>query len=118
MQQIRTDPAGLQLAASHGDPIATFLLAAIVSSPEGGGDLKEGTRLMRRAADMGMPAAMANLGILYLRGQGVPQDYVLGYVWLARAVAAGLDDAIELRDALASRLSPEQIAEAQTLAAK
>jgi S1-C subfamily serine protease len=70
----------------------------------------------RRAAAQGNVAAQNNLGVMYAKGQGVPQDYVEAYKWYNLAAAQGLSDAIDNRDEIASDMTPEQIAEAQQLA--
>jgi TPR repeat protein len=57
---------------------------------------------------------MANLGVLYLKGWGVPQDYVLGYMWINLATS-GLADAARLRTTLARQMTAAQINEAQAL---
>jgi TPR repeat protein len=59
---------------------------------------------------------MTNLGLLYIQGLGVPEDYVLGYMWINLAAASGLAGAVSVRDALAQRMTPEQTNEAQKLA--
>jgi hypothetical protein len=66
-----------------------------------------------RAAEQGIASAQFNLGLMYTRGQGVEQDPVEGCKWLT--LAAGR---LNIRDAnqaetIRSRLSPEQLAEAQ-----
>ena len=48
-------------------------------------------------------------------GQGVQQDVVLAYMWLALATARE-PDAVGERDVAASQMTPEEIAEAQRLA--
>ena len=57
---------------------------------------------------------------MYTEGLGVPQDFALAHMWYNIAAAMGLDDtaslAADARDALASRMTPEQIYEAQLLA--
>jgi hypothetical protein len=54
------------------------------------------------------------------KGHGVPQDFILAYKWLnlaaARAPKRERGYFIRLRDAVASKLSPAQIAEGQRLA--
>ncbi len=84
-----------------------------------------------------------NLGVKYGMGEGVPQDFVLAYMWIilgasrtqpprpcdatdqielmvCEAFKPILDtfraDAIYNRDELARRMTPDQIAEAQRLA--
>ena len=60
---------------------------------------------------------MYNLAIMYSAGQGVPQDAVEGHMWrslaAARAPANSQKDYMATRDAFASRLTPEQLADAQ-----
>jgi TPR repeat protein len=53
---------------------------------------------------------------MYAQGQGVPQDYVPAHMWFDLAAAQGEKDATELRDSLAKKMTPAQIAEAQKLA--
>jgi len=75
-------------------------------------DLPAAARLYAAAAEKGHTTAMANLGVLYLKGWGVPQDYVLGYMWIN---LSGLRDATRLRDALAKQMTAAQVNEAQAL---
>jgi hypothetical protein len=46
----------------------------------------------------------------------VPQDYAIAHMWLNLAAAGGAKVAAELRDAVAAKMTPSQIAEAQKLA--
>jgi hypothetical protein len=41
---------------------------------------------VRKAADQGNALAQFNLGSMYAKGHGVPQDYVFAYVWFDLAV--------------------------------
>ena len=61
---------------------------------------------------------MSNLGLLYLRGLGVPQDYVLGYLWANLAAAGGLKGAAALRNVISARMTAQQIAESEWLAGR
>jgi len=75
----------------------------------------------RLAADRGNAAAQYNLGISYATGDGVPQDNVLAHIWFNLAAArftstVSRGRAIALRDAVARKMSPEEIASAQALA--
>ncbi len=81
----------------------------------------EAVKWYRRAAEQGHAAAQYNLGGMYSQGQGVPQDDVLSYMWLNLAASRfppgkDRDKAVEGRDAVAERMTPAQIAEAQKLA--
>lgn len=70
----------------------------------------------RRAADQGDVFGQYLVGQLYERGQGVPKDFVLAYKWFNLAAAGGNEFAEERRDYLESKMSRDQIAEAQRLA--
>jgi TPR repeat protein len=52
---------------------------------------------------------------MYARGQGVPRDLTLAYMWLSLAAARGDAVASEHRGRLAAAMTPEQIAEAERL---
>ena len=56
------------------------------------------------------------LGFLYKFGKGVPQDYVLTYMWLNLAAAQGAKYAAEVRDEIGGKMTSDQFAEAQRLA--
>jgi TPR repeat protein len=70
----------------------------------------------RKAADQGVISAQLMLALLYLEGQGVPQDYVQAHLWYNLAGAGGSPAAAEGRDSVAAKMTPAQIAEAQKLA--
>lgn len=70
----------------------------------------------RKAAEQGLRNAQYELGLLYLNGEGVPQDYALGHMWFNLAAAQGDTYAAQLRDSIAAKMTPRQIAEAQRLA--
>ena len=57
------------------------------------------------------------LGELYANGQGVNQDFVEAHMWYNLAAARDRANAAQARDALARRMTPEQIARAQQRAA-
>ena len=72
------------------------------------------------AAEQGNAAAQYNIGVMYYKGQGVPQDYVQAHMWFnlaaSRLEAEKRNEAVKNRDIIASRMTPAQIAEAQRLA--
>ena len=70
----------------------------------------------QKAAADGDRQAMHALGRLYLQGLGVLQDYVEAHKWLNLAASRGEAAAQAERDALAERMTPAQVAEAQALA--
>ena len=65
------------------------------------------------AADDGDRRAMLSLGRLYATGLGAPQNYILAHVWFNLAASRGEAAALAERDALAAKMTPQQVAEAQ-----
>jgi len=55
---------------------------------------------------------------LYLKGQGVAQNYVSAHMWFNLAAANGNNSYIIARDEAAKKMTPQQIAQAQELASK
>jgi TPR repeat protein len=76
--------------------------------------------LYLHAADRRNPFGQAMLGLLYDKGHGVRQDYILAYKWLnlaaARAPKRERDNYLRLRNAVASKMSPDQVVVGQKLA--
>jgi TPR repeat protein len=73
-----------------------------------------------RGAVQGDPFAQAMLGLMYDKGHGVPLDFILAYKWLnlaaARAQGHEQETFARFRDAVASKMSKDEIAEGQRLA--
>ncbi len=53
---------------------------------------------------------------MYANGLGVPQDIVQAYIWSYLAAAQGDEKAQKVRDIIAKSMTPEQIAEAHSMA--
>ena len=70
----------------------------------------------RKAAEQKDALACAKLGLMYARGQGVSRDVIQAQMWYTLAVANGGWNIAEARNALATQMTPAQIAEAQKLA--
>jgi TPR repeat protein len=74
----------------------------------------------RRAAEQGNPDAQCMLGLMYDKGHGVPREFIVAHKWLnlaaARATGKERDYYVRLRNAVAFKMSPAQISEAQWLA--
>jgi TPR repeat protein len=113
-----------RLAASQGDVAAQFRLGLMYSEGQGvPQDHAEAAKWYQLAADRGYAQAQYNLGLAYAAGEGVPQDNVMAHMWLNLAVAQfpasdtrHRGAAVRSRDVLSSKLTREQIAEAQKLA--
>jgi TPR repeat protein len=73
-----------------------------------------------QAAVRGNASAQGMLGLMYDKGHGVPQNFVLAYKWLILAAAhtsgRERDVYLRLRDAVSSKMSPDEIIEGQRLA--
>lgn len=78
-------------------------------------DFKMAVRWYRRSAVQGNDLAQRRLGLLYERGDGVPQDYAQAYMWYKLGAANGGKSGALLRDALAIRMTSDQLVEAQKL---
>lgn len=85
------------------------------------GDFAAALRQYRPLAEQGDATAQYVLGRMYARGQGVPKDYALAYMWFNLAAAqsspnaAGAEAASVNRDELEKLMPRDQIAEAQRL---
>jgi TPR repeat protein len=84
-------------------------------------DYGEAMKWMRRAADQGDAEAQYMVGVMYYHGRGVQADSAEAYKWTSLAVSRSsttknvewLEDARRKRNLLASRITPEQLADAQ-----
>ena len=86
-------------------------------------DLSEAAKWYRKAAERGDTVAQWNLGAMYEWRDGVPRDYKLAHMWynLASSTypasrAGEPNNAIRMRESIASKLAPEDLAEALRLA--
>ena len=83
--------------------VALWILASVLPANAGdledaqaaisAGDYVTALRLLGTLADQANPYAERILGIMYVKGQGVPQDYVMGMRWLRLAADRGQPDA-------------------------
>lgn len=80
-------------------------------------DQRQAVAWFRRAAEKGHAEAQHALALMYrYHAAGLPQDKVLAYMLWSLAAAGGNANALEQRAAIARRMTPEQIEEAQTMA--
>ena len=107
-----------RLAAEQGDAWAQRLLGDMHYLGRGvpRRDYVEAVRWYRLPAEQGDVNNQYNLGYMYYNGEGVPQDNVLAHMWFNLAASKGVAGAAQLRDDVASRMTRNQIAEAQKLA--
>lgn len=78
----------------------------------------EAAKWYLRAAGQGDASAQLSLGAAYAAGKGVPRDDVKSYMWLSLAAARFELKAYAERDAVAARMTADQIETAQDLVRK
>ena len=81
---------------------------------------REAAHWCLRSANQGNGESQYMLGLLYNKGHGVPEDFIEAYKWLnlaaSRASGPKREFSYRIRDSVASKMSPAQIAKAQALA--
>ena len=105
-------------AAEQGEPNAQSSLGFMYERGQGvAQDYPAAVGWYRQAAAQGNAIAQYNLGLMCANGKGVTQDYVEAYMWLNLAASkfSGEEQKRQagLRDALAKKMTPQQIAEAE-----
>jgi uncharacterized protein len=105
-------------SAEQGNAFAQLNLGFMYAHGQGvTQDYAEAAKWYRKSAEQGNADAQNNLGLMYDNGQGVTQDYVEAHMWLnlAASKSNGEDQnrRSDLRDAVAKKMTPQQIAEAQ-----
>lgn len=107
----------LRKAAEQGN---TDALCALAESYDRGlgvaQDYRQAMALYREAAEQGNTSGQRGLADMYSLGKGVPQDFKLAYVWYSVAAASGDLLGRDIRDLYIEKLTPEELADAQTLA--
>ena len=105
-----------RLAAEQGLAEAQLNLGVMYDNGEGvPEDDTVAAQWYRMAAEQGHPKAQLNMALQYITGEGLPVDHVRAYAWLDLGAAGGDPDAGNVRDSLATAMTPEQIAEARAL---
>ena len=121
------DATALRALAEQGDAFSQTTLGVMylrgLGVPQ---DDAAAVRWCRLAAEQGNGVAQFLLGVMYSDGTGVPQDDVQAYMWFNLAVSGRsgntrLSDerrevAVQGRDRVADRMTPDDRSEAQRLA--
>jgi uncharacterized protein len=110
--------SSLQIQAGRGSPRAQAVLCYMYSRGEGvPQDFRVAAYWCRRAADQGNADGQYLLGLMYNKGQGVPENFTEAYMWLnlaaARVTGNRRDLFYRVRDSVATKMTPDQIAFAQ-----
>jgi TPR repeat protein len=100
--------------AAKGDPTSQLILGAKCDEK----DDAAAAIWYRKAADQGEPRAQWFLGSMYEEGRGVPQDYVLAYMWFNLAAAKGAIGARTDRDTVAAKMTPAQLTDNRSAEAR
>lgn len=111
----------LSLLAEQGRPSAFGLLGLLYEHGLGVPQSYDAAAdCYTHGAVQGNPFAQAMLGLMYDKGHGVPPDVILAYKWLDLAAAHTRgherDTYARFRDAVASKMSKDEIAVGQRLA--
>ena len=113
----RTTKPSAALAKARADALLGFKYEHGLGVPQ---SFEVAADLYLRAAEQGDPTGQYFLGLMYNKGHGVWQDGILAYKWLnlaaARAPARYREQYLRIRDAAASKLTPDQIYMGQELA--
>jgi len=77
---------------------------------------EQAVQLFQKAANQNLPVAQRQLGAMYESGRGTSQDLIEAYRWYSQAAANNDPEAARSMNALAPRLTPDQIKEAEARA--
>jgi TPR repeat protein len=76
----------------------------------------EAVKLYSLAAYQGYALGQRNLALMYQNGEGIIQNNVIAHMWFNIASANGYEVAAKERDAIAVKMTREEIAKAQAMA--
>jgi TPR repeat protein len=102
-------------AGGHTGALLALALAALSDKPDAAATARAAA-MLRRAADLGDPAAQAAYGAMLAQGRGVPMDLFQGLVWLHLAKEAGDANAGAVHDGLAAGQTAQTMARVEQAA--
>ena len=106
-----------RLSAKQGNVKAQYNLGYMYEIGKGvPQDYREAAKWFRVAAKKGLAQAKFKLGWMYANGRGVLQDYVLAHMWISLSGLQGYQDAIDGRNMVEKKMTPQQIEKAQEMA--
>jgi len=107
------------LAADQGDKQSQYLLGSMYESGAGiNQDFKQAIDWFTHAADQGDADSQLYLGMMNYYGEGTPKDYVMAHMWLDLSAENGNEEATELMNVVAKKMTAEEIVRARDLARK
>jgi TPR repeat protein len=80
------------------------------------GDAEQAVRSFRAAVEHKLRQGRVSLGLMYASGQGVQRDFVQAYMWMDLAARQGIRQLSKTRAKLATAMTREQIADAESWA--
>jgi hypothetical protein len=84
-----TNLHAVRTRAASGDPEAQFEVGLAFASRGDRFDSAEAARWYLKAAEQSHAQAQYNLGLMYLKGHGVPRDKALSRLWMSKAANLG-----------------------------
>ncbi|MDX8400852.1 MAG: tetratricopeptide repeat protein [Gallionellaceae bacterium] len=106
-------------AAEQGLAPAQFSMGNMYDTGQGvTQDYKQALFWHGNAAERGNAQSQNKLGLMYSQGKGVARNKVIAHMWFNIAGATGLYEGRKNREEAEKRLTPEQVSEAQHLAAQ
>lgn len=79
---------------------------------------KQAFNWYKKSAEQGYASAQYNVGLMYYQGTGITQNFKNAYIWESLAAAQSYKNAAKNRDITAKQFTPQQLVEAQALAAQ
>lgn len=105
------------LAETTNHAYAQYYLGMMYANGQGvERDEREAAKWFTNAAKQGVSQAQFRVAEMYEQGRGVPRDYESAYAWYAVAAKLGNKEAPAALGRAASKLSEDQLKEAQALA--
>ena len=79
-------------------------------------NLVEAVKWYRLSAEQGYAEALYALGLAHYTGAGAPKDHIRALMWMELAASQGDENALQTRDLIAKKMTPDDISEARRLA--
>ncbi|MFT5426274.1 MAG: TPR repeat protein [Gammaproteobacteria bacterium] len=106
-----------QKAASYGRPDAQYKIGLMYDDGLGlKQDYRKALNLYGKSSKSGYALAQYKIGQMYYDGRGVKQNSIKAFAWLKTATSQGAEDKDKTLEILISKLTSEQMTEANTLA--
>ena len=86
---------GLERGTKKEDPYSMLILGGLLLQDRlGEKDPGKAFDLFTKAAELGLPVAMNNIGLMFYEGNGVEQDYARAMEWFKKAAELGFPEAM------------------------